>query len=352
MTTRRLRVGFVGAGIVGQIAHMSSFAEIADCEMAGLAELRPDLGAAAQRKFGIPKLFPDHRTLLADPSIDAVVVVTRRPATGPIVLDALRAGKHVLSEKPMAHTVDQALRLAEAAARAGRHYQVGFMKRFDAGALAARERLHAALADGTMGALCFVRCHCHGGEFLSGTSDFVMSGEIRPEGLELWPVAPDWLPAELHERYAWFLNVYVHDLNLLRWTIERPLEVRYADLTRARGMVVAMDCGLCPVVLEAVEGKFDEWKEGVEFVFERGRIALTFASPMLRNATARLEVERHRLGVERPAIPHSWAFRRQAEAFVAACLRGGGSAADGADSVEDLRLAEAIWRAHPAAARR
>jgi len=120
--------------MVGQVGHLANYLDLAGCRVIALSELRPELGRLAAARFGVKKLYGSHRDLLADHEVEAVVVVTRPHAHGPIVLDALEAGRHVLSEKPMAHTVEQAMRLVQAAESRQLCYSVGFMKRHDAGA--------------------------------------------------------------------------------------------------------------------------------------------------------------------------------------------------------------------------
>ena len=70
--------------------------------------------------------------------------------------------------------------------------------------------------------------------------------------------------------------------------------------------------------------------------------------PLLRNAAARVTLRRHGAVLETvDTMPRaSWAFRRQAEAFVSGIKSGDAPLADGQDSVQDLVLAEAIWRRH------
>jgi len=84
------------------------------CRVTALAELRPGLGKAAIEKFGVPQLFGAHIEMLAADVIDAAVVVTRRlPPVSVVRMCSTR--EHVLSEKPMAHTTEQAARLVKAA---------------------------------------------------------------------------------------------------------------------------------------------------------------------------------------------------------------------------------------------
>src|SRR5262249_26286870 len=199
--SRAIGIGMVGAGMVGQLAHLANFAKVPGCRVTAIAELRPQLGKLAAERFGVPRVYASHREMLAADAVDAVVVVTRRPATGPIVLDALQAGKHVLSEKPMAHSVEQGRRLVEAARARGLVYSIGFMKRHDAGTAAARRLLAEWLASGEMGSATLLRAWCYGGEFNLRPQDSVMSDEVRPEGLELWPTTPEFIPRAQREDY-------------------------------------------------------------------------------------------------------------------------------------------------------
>lgn len=343
---RPLGVGFVGAGMVGQLAHIANFALIPACRPVALAELRPQLGRQAQERFGIARLYPDHRALLADPEVEAVVVVTRRPATGGVVLDALDGGRHVLSEKPMAHSLAQGKRLVDAAQRAGVRYAVGFMKRHDAGYQRFKELYDGLLASGELGRVVFLRGYCHGGAFSCNADGFVMTDETRPDGLEVWPEAPDWLPPTLIRDYAWFLNVFVHDVNILRHLVGRTPDITFADFRHPNGRAVGFDWGGFSGILDMAEIPFAGWEEGIEVLFERGRLRLRFPPPLLRNVPARIELE-HVDGegaVTQPAVPWSWAFRRQAEAFVADVRNGREPSASGRDSLADMDLIETMWR--------
>lgn len=347
-SVKPIGIGFVGAGMVGQVAHIANYIGLEGCRLVALAELRPELGRRAAARFGIGRLYQSHRELLADKEVDAVVIVTRQAAQGPVTLDSLESGRHVLSEKPMAHTVEHALRLAEAAKRRDLRYAVGFMKRHDAGAQRAKALLDELRASGELGRILLMRAWCYGGEFRSGTGDFVMTDEPRPAGLATWPSAPDWVPAESTADYAWFLNVFLHDLNIMRFLAGDEPQVRAVDLSRRNGRLVTLDFAQFPAVLEMAEIPFPDWQEGVEILFERGRLTLEFRSPLLRNVPAHVELERagERQQLEIPRVPWSWAFHRQAEAFVSDVASRREPLASGADSVGDLRIAEAIWSKH------
>jgi predicted dehydrogenase len=343
-----LRLGVVGAGMVGQVAHIANYQQLDGCRIIALADLRTELRQRVGERFGIKRLHPSHLELLKDPEIDAVVVVTNRPATGPVVLDALEAGKHVISEKPMAHTLAQATRLVEAAEARDLRYAVGYMKRHDAGLQAGKRLLEELLADGALGALIFARCFCYTGDFSARCDGYVMTREPRPDGLKTWPLAPDWVPNEQARDYAKFLNVFVHDLNIFRYVMGRAPRLLDARLSRSGGHVITVDFGSCLGVMELGETATHGWSEGLEFMFEKGRLLIEFAAPLLRNVPARVRLERSD-GAPRtttPAVDWSWAFRHQAEAFVKDVETGRLPLGNGRDALEDLRLVEEIWRRH------
>jgi predicted dehydrogenase len=342
-----IRIGMIGAGMVGQITHLANFASLPGCRVLAIAELRSELGRLAASRYEVPRLYPSHHELLADPDIDAVVVVTRRPATGPIVLDALRARKHVLSEKPMAHTVEQGARLVAAARSANVIYSIGYMKRHDAGVQHAKQFYETALKSGDYGRPLLMRVYCFNGDFQVGRGDFVMTKEPRPEGLELWPVAPDWLPASMHSDYAAFLNVFIHDLNLIRFFIGRTPAVTAVDMGHPNGRIAMLDAGDFPCILEMGEVPFPRWHEGIEIFFERGRLRVELPPPLLQGTPASIEFTPacDTPKVDLRAAP-SWAFHRQAEAFITDIAESRPPIAGGADALEDLRLAEQIWSAH------
>lgn len=341
-------IGVVGAGMVGQLAHIGNFIDLPGCQVGAITDLRPELGRQAAERFRIGRLYPSHRELIADPTIDAVVVVTRRPATGPIVRDALNAGKHVLSEKPMAPTAAHAASLVAIAAAKRRKYAIGFMKRHDAGVEQAKRLLDGLLKSGELGRIILMRAYCFGGEFLLGNADFSMTTEARPEGLELWPAAPDWMPEKLVADYAAFLNVFVHDINLLRFFGGRTPDVTAVDLRRPNGRLVMFDFGNFPAVLEMAETSFRQLQEGVEILFEKGRMLIKLPPPLQRNTPARISVYYgdDRKESVRPQAQWSWSFRRQAEAFVGDIAYDREPIASGADSLQDMVLIEDIWRRH------
>ena len=336
----------VGVGYIGQIAHLANYAEMEGCEVAAIAEIRPGLRDAVAAHYGIPQAFASHEELLRDGDVDAVIVVTRRHHTGPVALDCLRAGKHLLTEKPMAATLAQAEELAAAAEKADVHYAVGYMKRHDEGVQLAKKLLDGFMASGELGPLTFSRLYCFQGHHFYDRATAVGLGETRPENLDSWPVAPDWLPGELHGDYDDFMNVCTHDLNLMRYLFGDGSKATHLDYRREGGSAALFDYGAFPAVFEFGMFEHQGWCEGVEIFFQRGRLAIELPPPLLKDTPARVTLQRGGDGDSTETLDagNSWSFRRQAQAFIDGLRADHEPLAPGGDAVEDIRLAEDLWR--------
>ncbi len=132
MTAENLRVGVVGLGYWGpNLAR--NFSAIPGCELAYLCDAEP---AARER---LARLFPgavaagDLDGLLADPSLDAVVLATPVPTHADLAVRVLEAGKHCFVEKPLALTAADAERAVAAARAAGRVLMVGHLLEYHPG---------------------------------------------------------------------------------------------------------------------------------------------------------------------------------------------------------------------------
>jgi myo-inositol 2-dehydrogenase/D-chiro-inositol 1-dehydrogenase len=137
-------VGLIGAGRMGAFHAETLARRLPSARLAAIADPAP--GAAQQladRLGGGPRAVTDPGELLADPAIDAVVIVTPARTHAELVEAAARAGKAVYCEKPMARTLAEADRAIDAARQAGVPLQVGFNRRYDTGFRAAHDQIAA-----------------------------------------------------------------------------------------------------------------------------------------------------------------------------------------------------------------
>ena len=140
--------GVIGLGWFGEV-HADNVAEMPDIELAALCTRRPERLAEIADRLGVERRYTDYHQLLADPNIDAVSITTHINDHRDIAIDALRSGKHVLLEKPMAPTVADCDQIISAADEADSLFMVGHICRFDSRVLLARE----AIEEGRIGTI-------------------------------------------------------------------------------------------------------------------------------------------------------------------------------------------------------
>jgi len=124
MAKKKLRVGVIGCGAVGQRRHLPEYVARDDVELAGVCDIKFPRAKEAARKFGAPKAFKNYQDLLKL-APDAVSVCTPNYLHARQSIDALKARCHVLCEKPMAGSVKDARAMIAAAKKAGRQLMIG-----------------------------------------------------------------------------------------------------------------------------------------------------------------------------------------------------------------------------------
>lgn len=133
MSAEDLNVGVLGAGQIAQAAHFVACRKAAGVNLYAICDAAEDLLARMVAVHQPTVAFDEYDTMLADPAVEAVIVAVADQFHVPLAIRALEAGKHVLVEKPMATTVEDAEALAEAAQRTERVVLVGHEKRYDPG---------------------------------------------------------------------------------------------------------------------------------------------------------------------------------------------------------------------------
>lgn len=129
MTNRNLSIGIIGAGAIGGV-HMDIFAKVEGAKVTAVADAH--LQAAQQRagQYGIAAVHADPWALLADESVDAVVIAVPNQFHAPYAIEALKRGKHVLLEKPMATDSASARSIADEAQRSGKVLMIAHQMRW------------------------------------------------------------------------------------------------------------------------------------------------------------------------------------------------------------------------------
>lgn len=148
---KKLGMGLVGPGFIAA-HHIDAVRRLGDVEIVGIAGSSLDSAKKRARELGVARAYANYQELLADPAVHVVHNTTPNHLHKEISLAALRAGKHVISDKPLASSVQESRELFEAARDAGVANAVTFNYRGHALVQQAR----AMVAKGKLGAPVFI----------------------------------------------------------------------------------------------------------------------------------------------------------------------------------------------------
>lgn len=123
-----LKVGVIGIGSISQF-HIEPYLENERVELVAFCDLNEERLVEKGKLYGVEKLYTDYKELIGEADIDAVSICTWNNTHAEIAIYALEAGKHVLVEKPLSMTVEEAEAVEEAQKKSGKTLQVGFVRR-------------------------------------------------------------------------------------------------------------------------------------------------------------------------------------------------------------------------------
>lgn len=193
-----LKVAVIGCGSIARSQHIPAYNRSEAAQIKYVIDSVMERAASAAELCGGAIPLADYREMLADEEVAAVSVCTPNALHAPIAIDCLRAGKHVLCEKPAAATAQDARLMQEEAKRSGRMLNIGVVNRFNSSV----NRIRAMIEQGELGELY----HCYG-SFRAHRSIPGLGGPFTTKALSGGGVLIDW---------------GVHFLDLMLYAIGQP----------------------------------------------------------------------------------------------------------------------------------
>jgi UDP-N-acetylglucosamine 3-dehydrogenase len=137
-----LKVGVIGAGAMGK-NHIRIYSEMPDVELAGISDIDKDLVESLAQQYDT-KAYTDYKEMLAS-GLDAVSIVVPTKMHRQVAIDAIEAGAHILVEKPIADTVENANAIIDKAKENDRLVMVGHIERFNPAVIKLKEIINSGL---------------------------------------------------------------------------------------------------------------------------------------------------------------------------------------------------------------
>ena len=151
----KIKVAIIGCGTIANAAHMPGYKAASDlCEVKYFCDIIPERAVALRDKYGSGIAIEDYHEILSDPEVTCVSICVPNGGHAPIAIDFLKAGKHVLCEKPAAMNSELAREMQKTADECGRILNIGVCNRFNT----AVEKIEELISQGELGNIYHIYC--------------------------------------------------------------------------------------------------------------------------------------------------------------------------------------------------
>ena len=152
---KKLKIGIIGTGGIGT-THMDSYQKCDKVEVTAVCDINEERVKAFAEKYGVQKYYKNYQEMLDKEELDGVSVCTWNDTHAEISIAALKAGKNVLCEKPMAMNAKQGEQMLKTAKETGKLLMIGFVRRFGINADIAKEYIN----HGELGDIYYAKTQC------------------------------------------------------------------------------------------------------------------------------------------------------------------------------------------------
>lgn len=287
----KINVGIIGAGRIGRLHAENLMYRIPQVNLVAVADIYVDAAEKLAAELGVPAAYQDHRPILDDRNIDAVLICSSTDTHARFIEEAAAAGKHIFCEKPIALDLAKIDRALAAVDRAGVKLQIGFNRRFDPNF----RRIRQLVADGEIGQPHILR---------------ITSRDPQPPPIEYVKVSG-----------GIFVDMTIHDFDMARYIIGSEVETIYAAagvmIDPAIGQAGDVDTVLITLHFEnGTLGAIDNSRQAVYGYDQRVEVFGSKGMVTCANETPDSTVVSDAAGAH-GALPLFFFLERYTEAFVA-----------------------------------
>jgi myo-inositol 2-dehydrogenase/D-chiro-inositol 1-dehydrogenase len=194
----RMNLGVIGAGRIGRVHAENLVYRVPEANIVSVSDVFEEAAQQLAAELSIPAAYQDHRRILADQAIDAVLICSSTDTHARFIEEAAAAGKHIFCEKPIALDLEKIDRALAAVEETGVKLMIGFNRRFDPNFRRVRE----IVAAGQVGEPHLLR---------------ITSRDPAPPPIEYVRVSG-----------GIFLDMTIHDFDMARYLMDREIEAIYA----------------------------------------------------------------------------------------------------------------------------
>jgi len=314
---RKLKVGIVGCGQIAQIAHIPYILELPNLELVALCDISKKVVDSLGDLYRIQNRFTNYKDLISLPDLDAVCICNKDHA--PVAIAAMNAGKHVITEKPMAFNLEECDQMIAAARANNVKLMVAYMKRYDP----AYEWALAKIKD--IQSLRLIRVHDFGGTYTINNKiyDLFFGDDIPVEEHQrlkdherqamIKAIGAE--RADLFDTFSILMYNCSHDAIVLHEAFGSPSKIQHVDFFDTFAVAIleygphtrcVWETGLIP--------DRTEWDEHIAAYGSNRFIEIKFPFPYLKNAETWItmnEMEGEASVTKQVLVSYDEAFKRE-----------------------------------------
>jgi len=339
--SNKIKLGFVGVGFMGQVAHLKNYSELDDCEVVAIAEPRKKLAESVAAKYNVKNICSNHHELISNYKLDAIVASQPFNYHAILIPDILKAKIPVFTEKPITVSIEAGEKLAKLAKENNTIYMVGYHKRSDPAMEYAKNLIDTWKKSGEFGKMSYVRITMPEGDWGNGIAGFIESDEAYPANEKETPI--NYFNDKFNRDYVAFVNYYIHQINAMRFLLGEDYKLTFADKS---GVMLATesDSGVCGVIEMSPYHNTTDWQETLLVCFDYAYIKVELPPPLAMQragvVTVMRDNKKEQAYITQPILPNIHAMKNQAKNFIAAVKKEKPVTCNPEDAVKDLIIAK------------
>lgn len=329
--------------MISQVCHLPYYLNDERCNVVSIYETRKSLIDYFEKNFDQIAIIRDYHNIIEDNSIDAVVVSMPRETNSFFGYEAVMAKKDIFIEKPMAYSYEDALKIHSLVVKNEVCFGIGYMKKHDPGLIKSKKIFHEAVESKLYGSLEKVIFYNNYGKYEYNPPIHKKPEESRDFRYNTWPVYPEYIPKNLQSNYSDFINIGVHNINLIHYFFSSD-GIVFGNTAIDNGHLNAfMTFKGIPLELKFNKANQTRWSEGIKFIFSEGSIEVLLPCPMNQKGTSQIICESKKKTKEIEVSKSPWQFEIQAKNFISSLFNKELLVSNSYNGVEDMHLIKQIW---------
>lgn len=328
------KIGFIGAGLINQYCHISSFKEINSIELNSICDENENLLNKVFQKFSFKKKFVNIDDFLNNEELDAIVLTVGKEDTIKVIEKIFKKKLvFILCEKPFGQNFNQSLSILNKYKKNSKRTVIGYMKKYEPAYLDIQKIIKSKKYGDLLS--CSIKnsmgnSYCNPFNYEKRLDQLKYINKIR---------------LIKNKDFKNYLNVFCHDYNIILDLLGKNYKVISTNLNKIGEGRVNLSINNIPISIDTSFNNNKKWYETFKFNFISAEIKISFPPALLINKLARLEIIDYKKNTKIfYEYNPNWSFRIQAKIFTDYINGKIKNPSNIKNAIFDLKLIEEVWK--------